>query len=254
MKKSVFVMIMAAGAMALSGCVTKCGCDCGECCCGDVPEICTAEETAEGFVPLYNGKDLSGWTLQGDAGCYRPGKGGQLLFDHLAGSGNLWTDRDYADFTIRFEFRLSSDCNNGLAVRTPFGKHAAYDGMEIQMLDDEGAMYTTTFPQLGLYQKACCRHGSVYGVIAPKFKPDGKSYLKAAGEWNSEEVTLVGSKLKVVLNGTVILEDDLSRYPTDGTTMDGTKHPGLRNTTGRLGWLSHGYPCRWRRIRIKEIK
>ena len=250
--------MMAAAALAAAGCVTKpdaCKCTCGECCCGDfLPEICTAEEKAEGFVPLFNGRDLTGWTLKGDAGCYRVGKRGQLLYDHTVGGGTLWTDRDYADFVIRFDFLLSSDCNNGLAVRTPFGAHAAYKGFEVQIMDDEGAMYTTTFPQLGLYQKACGWHGSVYGVIPSRHKPDGKSYLRPVGEWNEQEVTLRGSKVRVVLNGTVILDDDLSRYPTDGTTMDGAKHPGLRNATGRLGWLSHGYPCRWRRIRIKELK
>lgn len=254
MKKLAFALTVAAAAV---GCSTRPPCVCSECGCGGdyIPDICTEEEKADGFVPLYNGKDLSGWTLLGDEGCYRVGRCGELLFDHTVGHGKLCTDRDYADFVIRFEFRLSSDCNNGLGVRMPKdGKDAAYDGLEFQILDDEGSMYTTTFPQLGLYQKACGRHGAVYGVIAPKHRPDGKSYLKPAGEWNSQEVTVDGSKVKVVLNGTVILEDDLSRYPTDGTTVDGRKHPGLRNKTGRIGWLSHGYPCRWRRIRIKELR
>lgn len=234
----------------------ECECTCGGCCCSGAktPEICTEEEKAEGFKPLYNGKNLDGWILKGAKNSYRPGNKGQLLYDHTAGGGTLWTDRDYADFVIRFEFLLSSDCNNGLAVRTPLGAHAAFDGMEIQMIDDEGAMYTAAFPQLGVYHKPYQRHGAVYGVIAPKHKSDGKSYLKPAGQWNTQEVSLIGSKIKVTLNGTVIVEDDLSRYPVDGTTADGQKHPGLRNKTGRLGWLSHGYPCRWRKIRIKEIK
>ena len=225
-----------------------------ECASSGPGEICTPDEVKEGFVPLFNGRDLSGWTLLGKDGGYKVGESGELLYDHLAGSGNLWTDRDYADFTIRFDFLLSSDCNNGLGIRVPFGKHASRDGMEIQMLDDEGAMYTTTFPQLGLYMKSVNMHGSVYGVIPAKRRPNGRSYLKTAGEWNSQEVTVVGSKIKVILNGVTILDDDLSRYPTDGTSADGSKHPGLRNTTGRICWCSHGYPCRWRNIRIKEYK
>ena len=242
--------------LTVTGCAMKPACVCSECGCGGdvVPEICTDEERADGFVPLYNGRDLSGWTIKGTPGCYKAGRCGELLFDHTVGSGNLMTDHDYADFVIRFEFRMSSDCNNGLLVRTPADcQNASFDGMEIQMLDDEGAMYTTTFPQLGLYQKACGWHGSVYGVVPARRRPDGRTYLKPAGEWNTQEVTLVGSKVKVVLNGAVIVDDDLSRYPTDGTTMDGMKHPGLRNKTGRIGWQSHGYPCRWRRIRVKEI-
>ena len=235
------VLAVALGAMA-TGCLT----------CTD--GICSPEERAEGFVPLYNGKDLSGWTLLGTEGCYKVGPAGELVFDHLAGSGSLWTERDYADFTIRFDFVLSCDCNNGLGIRVPFGKSIAHDGMEIQMLDDEGYMYTTAFPQLGVHLKAVKKHGSVYGVIPSKHRPDGRSYLNPPGEWNSEEVTVVGSRIKVVLNGETIVDDDLSRYPTDGTTADGEKHPGIRNTTGRICWSSHGYPCRWRNIRIRELR
>ena len=106
MKNIVLVMLAAA-----AGCATRPQCVCSECGCGGdvVPEICTDEEKSEGFVPLFNGRDLSGWELLGDEGCYRAGRCGELLFDHLAGSGTLRTNRDYADFVIRFEFRLSID-------------------------------------------------------------------------------------------------------------------------------------------------
>ena len=232
-------------------------CLCSECGCGGdyVPPVCTDAETAEGFVPLFNGHDLSGWVLREGEGGYAAGRCGELVYDPMKGKGMLLTDRDYADFTLRFEFKMTSDCNNGLAVRTPFdAKTAAYDGLEIQMIDDDGYMYNKLFPQVGIHQLPCGWHGSVYGVIPAKRQPDGKTYLRPAGEWNEQAVTLAGSKIKVVLNGTVIVDDDLSRYGTDGTTMDKQKHPGLRNKTGRIGWISHGYPCRWRRIRIKESK
>jgi len=247
-------MMMVVGLAALTGCATTCNCGCKNCGESKSPAICTPEEIAEGFVPLFNGTDLTGWTPTGSQTAYKAIGNGILEYDEREGGANLWTDRDYADFVIRFEFKLSYDCNNGLAVRTPFGRHAAQDGMEVQMLHDEGNMYIGSNPQLGSYTRPYQRHGSVYGVIPAKTRPDGKSYLNRAGEWNTEEVTVVGSKIKVVLNGTVILEDDLSKYPTDGTTPDHQKHPGLRNATGRLGWLSHGYPCWWRRVRVKEIK
>ena len=244
------MLTIAAAAAAITGCkVCDCGCDCSA-----PKEICTEAEKAEGFKPLFDGT-MEGWTFHGYGGadCYYAAGNGELRYDHTKGGGELWTDKDYADFTIRFQFLLSSDCNNGLGIRTPFGGHAATEGMEVQILDDEGNMYQTFGPQLGCYTHAYQRHGSVYGVIPSKHRPDGRSYLNPVGEWNEEEVTVKGSKIKVVLNGETILDDDLSKYPVDGTTMDGQKHPGLRNKTGRIGWLSHGYPVRWRCIRIKEL-
>lgn len=210
--------------------------------------------TEEGFVPLFRDSGLSGWTVQGAAGCYFLAADDTLVYDKEKGGGKLWSPRDYTNFVIRFEFCLSENCNNGLAVRTPHGEHAATKGMEIQMIGQDDRMYTEDFPKNGYYLNSYQRHGAVYGVIPPKERPDGTSYLRPHGEWNEQEVTLDGPRVKVVLNGTTIVDDDLSRYPDDRPLMDGAKHPGIRNTAGRLAWLSHGFSCKWRNVRIKELR
>lgn len=243
--------IAAAAVAALTGCKTQCDCYCGMCKCCEVQPPCTPEETAEGFVPLFNGVDFTGWDVSTN-GSYHIEPGGVLAYNHLLG-GSMWTKKNFRDFNLRFDFRLSCDCNNGLGVRVPKGKGTYDGGFELQIIDDEGAMYTSTFPQLGLHHNAYQRHGAVYGVVPPRVQENGRSFLNRVGEWNHQEVEMHGTKLKVWLNGNLIQDCDLADYPIDGTSMDHAKHPGIRSLEGRFGWLSHGYPCWWKNIRIKEF-
>ena len=85
----------------------------------------------------------------------------------------------------------------------------------------------------------------IYGIAPAK-----RGFLKPAGQWNQEEIVADGSRIKVTLNGTVILEADLSKIDKP---MDGQPHPGLHNAKGHIGWLGHGDPVAFRNVRIKEI-
>jgi hypothetical protein len=153
--------------------------------------------------------------------------------------GNLYTEKEYSDFIFRFEFQLTPAANNGLGIRTPLTGDAAYVGMELQILDNTAPVYANLQP----YQY----HGSVYGVIPAK-----REYLKPVGEWNYEEVTAIGTKIKIVLNGTTIVDGDIAG-PRDNGTMDHNDHPGLKNTTGHIGFLGHGSLVKFKNIRIKEL-
>ena len=198
----------------------------------------TDEERAEGFVPLFNGRDLDGWT--GNLAGYKV-EGGAMVYDPKSGDKtNLYTAREYGDFQLRFEFQLTPGANSGVGIRTPGKGDAAYAGMEIQVLDDTAPVYATLQP----YQY----HGSVYGVIPAK-----RGFLKPVGEWNSEEILVRGSHIKVTLNGTVIVDGDLVEASRGGT-MDHREHPGLQRTSGYIAWLSHGSVVSFRNIRIKELR
>ena len=188
-------------------------------------------EAKEGFVSLFNGKDLDGWqgavkgyTIEDGAMVCKPG-------------GNVYTNKEYANFVLRFEFKLPPGGNNGVGIRTPNKGDAAYVGMEIQILDDTHPKYKGLQP----YQF----HGSIYGVVPAK-----PGHLKPAGEWNSQEIVADGTQIKVTLNGTVITEADLSKIDK---TMDKREHPGLHNAKGYIGWLGHGDPVAFRNVRIKEL-
>ncbi|HEY4207598.1 MAG TPA: DUF1080 domain-containing protein, partial [Puia sp.] len=153
--------------------------------------------------------------------------------------GNLYTKKEYGDFVYRFEFQLTPGANNGIGIRAPLEGDAAYVGMEIQVLDNDAPVYK----DLHEYQY----HGSVYGVIPAK-----RGYLKKTGEWNEEEITATGNHIKVVLNGTTILDGDISDAIRNGT-MDHKDHPGLKNVKGHLGFLGHGDVVKFRHMRVKDL-
>jgi HEAT repeat protein len=198
----------------------------------------TVSEQADGFTSLFNGKNLDGWvgnksdyTIDNCEIAVAPAGGG--------GSGNLFTEKEYADFVLRFEYQLTPGANNGIGIRAPLEGDAAYAGMEIQVLDNTAPIYAN----LQKYQY----HGSVYGVI-----PARREFAKPLGEWNEEEIWIQGTRIKVTLNGTVIVDGDIAEASKNGT-LDHNQHPGLKNTKGHIGFLGHGSTLRFRNVRIKTL-
>src|SRR5689334_22535679 len=90
---------------------------------------------SNGFVKLFDGQTLNGWTLVGGHGPGYVVRDGTLICP-ADGGGNLQTEKEYSDFVFRFEFKLAKAGNNGVAIRAPREGDAAYMGMEIQILDD----------------------------------------------------------------------------------------------------------------------
>jgi HEAT repeat protein len=197
----------------------------------------TAEERSQGFTAIFNGRNLDNWV--GNKQSYVAEDGMIVIKPVDDSGGNLYTEKEYADFIFRFEFQLTPAANNGIGIRAPLTGDAAYVGMEIQVLDNTDPVYADLQP----YQY----HGSVYGVI-----PARREFLKPLGEWNYEEISAKGTKIKVVLNGTTIVDGDIAG-PRDNGTMDHKEHPGLKNATGHIGFLGHGSLVKFRNIRIKEL-
>jgi hypothetical protein len=191
----------------------------------------------KGFVSLFEGNNLNGWKLMRGHGP------GYVVKDNTIvcpkdGGGNLYTEKEYSNFVFRFEFKTEPGGNNGVGIRAPYEGDAAYQGMEIQILDDGHEMYKGKI-------KSEQHHGSVYDVI-----PARTGYLKPAGEWNTEEITANGSRIRVVLNGVIILDADLNIVREDAVLK---KHPGLKNKSGHIGFLGHGSLVEFRNIRIKTL-
>ena len=197
-----------------------------------------AKPDKDGFIPLFNGKDLTGWvgTTQGYVV-----QGGVLICKKSGGKTNLFTAHQFDDFILRFEFKLTPGANNGLGIRSPLRGDAAYAGMELQILDNSAPR----FKKLKPHQV----HGSIYGVVPAK-----RGHLKPVGEWNAQEVRAAGSQITVILNGTTILDVDVSRIEQtpDGRGLAG--HPGLARRKGHIGFLGHGSRVEFRSIRIKLIE
>ena len=200
------------------------------------PGFIAPEDISDGFVPLFNGKDLTGWIGENHSYLVEEGN---IVIRPTKGGGNLYTEGEYSDFIFRFEFKLTPGANNGLGIRAPLKGDAAYVGYELQILDNTAEIYEN----LESYQY----HGSVYGIIPAK-----RGYLKPVGEWNSQEVMVKGENIRITLNGTVIVEGNLKKATKNGTA-DGKKHPGLQRSSGHIGFLGHGSEVWFRNIRIKEL-
>ena len=197
----------------------------------------TEEEKDAGFESLFNGKNLDGW--QGNKTDYYAENGELIVNPKMGGHGNIFTEKEYSDFNFRFEFQLTPGANNGLGVRAPLEGDAAYVGSELQILDNTASIYANLEP----YQY----HGSLYGVIPAK-----RGFLNPVGDWNSQEVIMKGSKVKVILNGNVILDGDYAEASKNGT-LDHKDHPGLNRSKGYIGFLGHGSELKFRNLRIKDL-
>ncbi len=209
-----------------------------------------AEEREEGYEVLFDGRSLDKW--QGNTTNYVPKDGNIYVTADYGGSGNLYTKKKYSDFVLRFDFRFDRPgVNNGVGVRTNIGTDAAYDGMEIQILDHDDPIYNGLQP----YQQ----HGAVYGIIVPEhFKFD------KPGTWYSEEIRVKGDRVKVTVNGKVILDGDIRKackghnVSPDGSghnpyTVDHKNHPGLFNKEGYISFCGHGPGIMFRNVRILDL-
>jgi len=200
---------------------------------GEANQILAAHGES-GFTSVFNGADFTGW--DGPVSEYEV-KDGAIVCKPRKG-GTIFTQEEYGDFMARLEFKLPPAGNNGLAIRYPGRGDTAYVGMcELQILDDSAADYAKLDPR-----QSCC---SAYGMVAAH-----RGYLRPVGEWNFEEATVRGSKIKVELNGTVVLDCDLSKVTE---YLANHEHPGKDRTRGHFGFAGHNDPVAFRAIRLKPL-
>jgi hypothetical protein len=191
-------------------------------------------ETPE-WKPLFNGKDLSGWA--GPTDQYEVRDGG--IFCLKGKGGTIYTSEEFSDFKVRTEILIPPGANNGLAIRYPGKGDTAYVGMcELQVLDDASPSYAKLDPRQ--------YHGSIYGIVAAH-----RGYQRPAGEWNFQEVTVQGSRITVELNGTVIVDADVSQITE---FMGNHPHPGMTRTEGSFGFAGHGHPVGFKQLRLLRLK
>lgn len=210
----------------------------------------SAEEAKAGYELLFDGTNLDKW--QGNKTDYVPIDGAIYVSAHYGAEGNLYTTKKYSDFVFRFEFCfVRPGINNGVGIRTSEGVDAAYEGMEIQILDHDDPIYQG----LREYQV----HGSVYGIIPAK-----RIKHKPLGEWNYEEIRAVGDHITVTLNGEVLVDGDIRKAcqghnmaPEEGKanpyTVDHQSHPGLFNKDGLICFCGHGEGLKLRNIRVLDL-
>jgi hypothetical protein len=199
-----------------------------------------AARDADGFVEHINGKDLSNWqgavenyeVVDGAVVC-KQGKGGDLL-----------TKEEFENGIIRVEFKLPKAGNNGIALRTPIDGHSSKDGLELQVIDSDGYNEKQAAAGKGGL-KPEQYHGSLYHCVGAKH-----GFLRPVGEWNYQEIEVQGQRIKVTLNGTKILDVDISTFDRSQIA-----HPpkGLDHTKGFIGFAGHSDPVAFRSFKVKRL-
>ena len=190
----------------------------------------------DGFTSLFNGIDLDGWV--GVLTGYGVEDGAIRTYPKRAG-GNIYTAGEYDDFIFRFRFKVEPGSNNGIAIRAPLGGDAAYQGMEVQVLENSHDKYA------GL--KDWQFHGSIYGIAAAE-----RGYQRPPGEWNDQEIRVHGRRVTVTLNGHVITDVNLDEALANGA-FSGRKHPGAARKSGHIGFCGHGDLVHYTDLRIRPI-
>ena len=194
----------------------------------------TGSTPAADFVALFDGASLAGWTSIGAT----PGAW-SVVDGHLtARTGKHWlsTNRAYSDFDLRLDYRLERGGNSGVMLRAPHRGDPSYQGIEIQILDDEARRYQGLRPEQFT--------GSVYGVIAAR-----RGFARPVGTWNRLGVRLVGVTIQVDLNGTRVVDARLDGHSPEVNQ----RHPGLTRTRGFIGLQAHDAPVWFRNVAIKTL-
>jgi len=179
---------------------------------------------AGGYVPLFDGESLAGWEYVRDTVGWSA-ENGVLV---CSGEGRDWlrTARMYADFVLRLEYAISAGGNSGIFLRSLLEGRPAYNGMEMQILDDHGAPPTVS------------SSGAIYDAVAPTVNA-----ARPSEQWNEVEVTCIGSRIAIVLNGEHIVD-------ADNSTAESLRG---RPQVGYIGLQNYHCPVRFRNVLIQEL-
>lgn len=184
-----------------------------------------ADEASQGFRPLFNGVDLTGWHLRNPNGPKSWSAQNGMLVNTVPPEGHgtdLVSDEKFMNLTARFEYMVPKGANSGFYLR---GRH------EVQILDDGDAA-----------QPSNSSNGSIYNHTAPALMAS-----KKAGEWQTVEATIVGTKVTVLLNGKKIIDNVVVDRPTGGELDDKVNEPGPIFLQGDHGAVA------FRNLRIKPL-
>ncbi|WP_375324467.1 DUF1080 domain-containing protein [Flagellimonas sp. GZD32] len=170
-------------------------------------------------IKVFNGKDLSGWHVDGDKNQWMVKDG--ILTSPESGS-NFITDQKFQDFKLHAEFRFPKGSNSGIYLR---GRY------EVQIVDSEGLEPSDIYI------------GGVYGFLEPN-----QNAGKPGGEWQTYDITLIGNRVTIELNGKTIISDAVIPGITGGALDSKEGEPGPFMIQG-----DHG-PVEFRSFEVTPLK
>lgn len=196
------------------------------------------------WINLFDGKTLNGWMTN----TRQPSKTGVedgAINPHGAGGYMLIHERQWSDFILSLDFKISKGCNSGVFVRTfPLtpraGKDVGFNGIEIA-IDD-------TAPNAGFHDT-----GAIYDLVKPT-----RNAMKPVGEWSHMLVTCNRNLICVEINGEKVSRMDLDQFTLPNRRPDGSQHKfdiayKDHPRRGYLGLQDHGSPCWYKNIKLKQL-
>lgn len=184
-----------------------------------------------GEIALFNGKDFTGWTT---AAGKAPTEGWVVedgVLHRKTKGGDLFSDKEYGDFTLVWEWKVGKAGNSGLKYRVQSYPSKGMLGLEYQMLDDQNhpdAKNGTTHQTAALYDF---------------FPASADKKLNPVGEWNTSKLVQKGTHIEHWLNGAKVLDVDTASeaFKTALAASKFKNVPGFSaNPKGKLMIQDHG--------------
>src|SRR5947209_5914243 len=204
----------------------------------------TDQEKADGWLLLFNGKNLDGWMTSSEKPSKRPVEDGSIN-PHKCGGYMMVHKKKWENFILALDYKLSKNCNSGVFIRTSTlkvrpGKDVGYNGIEVQLLDSETAGFHDS--------------GAIYDLVKPT-----KNTQKPLGEWNHMVITCNKNLIEVELNGEKINRIDLDEWTLANRRPDGSEHKfdfALKDhpRKGYIGLQDHGADCWFKNIKLLPLK
>ncbi|MGB0372890.1 MAG: 3-keto-disaccharide hydrolase [Opitutales bacterium] len=198
-----------------------------------------------GWVDLFNGQNLDGWTEKTKEGSFRV-EDGVIIGTARSGLGStfLCSNEDYGDFELEFETKLiDNELNSGVQIRSKI--------LEPKKNEKYGAVYG---PQVEVTGRDFVKNysGNIYGQgwktwLTPPDSKKAHSFYKD-GEWNHFRVVAKGDQITTWINGNEIVITTIppERHETNPSGQIGLQIHGIKKGTGP-------YQVAWKNIRIKEL-
>jgi len=199
----------------------------------------TSAEQAEGWILLFNGRDLDGWKNNNDKPVQAKVTNGTVN-PHGSGGYLLVHKKPYGDFVLKCDVKMSQpDCNSGIFVRTGDLSDPVYSGIEVQVSSD-------TKPSLHGF-------GSIYDLVAPS-----KDATNGPGKWDTVEVRCEGPIIRVSVNGEKVASINCDEWDQPGRRPDGSRHKfgkAIKDfpREGHLGLQDHGHDVWYKNIKLREL-
>jgi hypothetical protein len=194
------------------------------------------DDKDDGFVPLFNIKNLDGWVVKGKPSGWQI-KDGVIRSDGATGGDWIRTAKEYGDFILKVDWKVSKGGNSGVFIRVPDKDAPWQNGYEVQI---------SNAPR---DDKHCT--GALYGCAAVKPRPD-----ESADTWHTFEIHCVGPRIKVIADKVTVVDVDQTKLPLP--EEKGYSDPKTKSLRGYIGLQDSHSPAgnyiEYRNVRIKELK